>query len=317
MMHDLFRTPGEVCLSQRDFPDWDRVAEIRYKKLDPTAKPPKFVNEYAAGMAISYCQRMTYNAWCKESYDAFHDLGATRAIISEITARYPKFNLYSNQELKAWIEPQTTVEIHTGIAVEIPKGYCGLLLARSGIANKYGITPADKCGVIDSDYRGELLLHLSNESHNIFHLEDGMRVAQLVIVPVVQPPLVEVKELTKTERGSKGMGSTGLQALDSKEKVVEKHVNDDSMPPVDSGSPRVSVTVEPKKSLDDDKIIFHGFADETPSIKTDEMYQSIVREVKDAQETLQKIRTESKRYRIKVKDMTNALMDILDSYPRI
>lgn len=109
------------------------------------------------------------------------------------------------------ISPGETVKISTGIAVAIPDGYAGLVYARSGLATKKGLAPANKVGVIDSDYRGEIMVMLHNHSSESALVEDGDRVAQLVITPVVQAIFEEVETLDNTERGVGGFGSTGLK----------------------------------------------------------------------------------------------------------
>ena len=100
--------------------------------------------------------------------------------------------------------------IPTGIAIALESpAYCAFLYARSGLAVKYGIAPANCVGVIDSDYRGEVCAVLQNFSREPFTVSDGERIAQLVIAPVDQPVIEEVGELDGTERGAGGFGSTG------------------------------------------------------------------------------------------------------------
>lgn len=99
--------------------------------------------------------------------------------------------------------------IHTGIAVEIPKGYVGLIYARSGLATKRGLAPANKVGVIDSDYRGEIMVSLYNQSETSQSINPGERIAQLVITPFVQVEYELSDDLSETARGSGGFGSTG------------------------------------------------------------------------------------------------------------
>ena len=107
------------------------------------------------------------------------------------------------------IDPHKTVLIHTGIAVEIPVGYCGLIFARSGLASKRGLAPANKVGVIDADYRGEIMVALHNHSDIEATVEAGERVAQLAIVPFLKAEFEEADELSDTARGEGGFGSTG------------------------------------------------------------------------------------------------------------
>lgn len=107
------------------------------------------------------------------------------------------------------IPPHATVLIHTGISTEIPEGYCGLIFARSGLATKRGLAPANKVGVIDSDYRGEIMVALHNHSDVVATVEGGERVAQLAIVPFLKAEFEEAEELSDTVRGEGGFGSTG------------------------------------------------------------------------------------------------------------
>lgn len=102
-----------------------------------------------------------------------------------------------------------TVKIRTGIAVAIPDGYFGAIYARSGLATKEGLRPANCVGVVDSDYRGEVIVALHNDSDELRCVQNGERIAQLVITPYLPIDLYEVDELDETERGSGGFGSTG------------------------------------------------------------------------------------------------------------
>ena len=105
--------------------------------------------------------------------------------------------------------PGETKLIKTGIAMEIPEGYAGLIYARSGIANKRGLAPSNKVGVVDSDYRGEIMVSLHNHSLVEQSITDGERIAQMVIAPFLKVEYTEVDELTETVRGEGGFGSTG------------------------------------------------------------------------------------------------------------
>lgn len=102
-----------------------------------------------------------------------------------------------------------TVFIHTGIAVEIPAGLVGLVYARSGLACKRGLAPANKVGVVDSDYRGEIMVAMHNHGTVSQTIEDGERIAQIVFTPYVAATLIQSDTLDDTERGSGGFGSTG------------------------------------------------------------------------------------------------------------
>jgi dUTP pyrophosphatase len=107
------------------------------------------------------------------------------------------------------ISPGKTVLFHTGIAVEIPEGYAGLIYARSGLASRLGLAPANKVGLIASDYRGEILVPLYNQSSEEARISPGDRIAQLVIMPVMSPEFILSDELGETPRGAGGFGSTG------------------------------------------------------------------------------------------------------------
>lgn len=142
---------------------------VRIKKLKQNAKIPSYGSEYAAGADLCAC----------------------------------------TDGEKITIEPHKSAFIPTGIAMEIPTGFAGLVYARSGIACKRALAPANKVGVIDSDYRGEIMVVLHNHSNEPQSIEDGERIAQIVITPYVTAVFDEVDDLFETERGEGGFGSTG------------------------------------------------------------------------------------------------------------
>ena len=107
-----------------------------------------------------------------------------------------------------FLRSNTTEVIRTGVKVAIPEGFVGLLMSRSGIGVKRGLAVAQGVGVIDSDYRGELLVPLHNRNDHREQVKFGERIAQLVIFPVARPEIVFVEELDETERGEGGFGST-------------------------------------------------------------------------------------------------------------
>ena len=107
------------------------------------------------------------------------------------------------------IAPGQTAFIPTGIALEVPANCAGLVYARSGMACKQGLAPANKVGVIDSDYRGEILVALHNHGSQARAVEPGQRIAQLLITPVLTPAYEEAAELSDTARNAGGFGSTG------------------------------------------------------------------------------------------------------------
>ena len=118
-------------------------------------------------------------------------------------------DLYALKAGEILIKPGQTQFVHTGIALEIPEGYVGLIYARSGLACKRGLAPANKVGVIDSDYRGEIIVALHNHSDKDAFVAPGERIAQIVITPYLQVEFSETADLSDTERGEGGFGSTG------------------------------------------------------------------------------------------------------------
>ncbi len=137
---------------------------------------------------------------------------------SEYAAGY---DLYAN--IKAGfqhIPAGKTEKIGTGICVEIPDGYFGAIFARSGLAAKLGLRPANCVGVIDSDYRGELIVALHNDTTERQTIEEGDRIAQLVILPYLAVNFEEVDELEDTERGEGGFGSTGVSNMTNPEQIT-------------------------------------------------------------------------------------------------
>ena len=118
-------------------------------------------------------------------------------------------DLYACLEKEVTIPAGKTVFIPTGLAMEIPSGCAGLIYARSSMGTKRGLAPANKVGVIDSDYRGEVMVTLHNHSQDDQTVQPGERVAQLVITPVFTPGFEETDDLTDTVRGIGGFGSTG------------------------------------------------------------------------------------------------------------
>lgn len=116
-------------------------------------------------------------------------------------------DLYSIEAVT--IPAHKTVLVHTGIAMQIPDGYVGLIYARSGLATKRNLAPANKVGVIDSDYRGEIMVSLHNHSDEEQSIEKNERIAQIVFTPYISADFETVDELTDTVRGEGGFGSTG------------------------------------------------------------------------------------------------------------
>lgn len=120
-------------------------------------------------------------------------------------------DLYANIENTETILPHETKLIKTGIAMAIPKGLMGLIFARSGLASKRGLAPANKVGVVDADYRGEIMVALHNHSEQEQTIEPKERIAQMVFVPYIKGIFEVVDELNDTTRGAGGFGSTGTK----------------------------------------------------------------------------------------------------------
>ncbi len=125
------------------------------------------------------------------------------------TAEAAGADLYACLEAPVTIAPGASAFLPTGIALEVPRGCAGLIYARSGMACKRGLAPANKVGVVDSDYRGEITVVLHNHGSQPQTVESGERIAQFLITPVLTPCYEAVEELSDTVRSSGGFGSTG------------------------------------------------------------------------------------------------------------
>ena len=143
--------------------------QVKIKKLDERAKIPTYGTEFSAGADL--------------------------------------YNMEGNDVVIA--PHQIFGDSYSTYAGEIPDGYAGLVFARSGLASKRGVAPANKVGVVDSDYRGECMVALHNHTENEVSVEGGERIAQLCIVPFLKAEFEEADELSETERGGGGFGSTG------------------------------------------------------------------------------------------------------------
>ena len=120
-------------------------------------------------------------------------------------------DLYALLDVPVTIQPAETKLIKTGLALEIPEGFAGLIYARSGLASKRGLAPANKVGVVDADYRGEVMVALHNHSAVEQRVAPLERIAQLVVAPFLKAEFVEAEELSDTVRGVGGFGSTGTK----------------------------------------------------------------------------------------------------------
>lgn len=120
-------------------------------------------------------------------------------------------DLYALADGEIVFQPGETKFVRTGLAMEIPEGYAGLIYARSGLACKRGLAPANKVGVVDADYRGEVMVALHNHSAVEQKISAGERIAQLVVAPFLKTTFTEAEELNETVRGEGGFGSTGTK----------------------------------------------------------------------------------------------------------
>ena len=133
-----------------------------------------------------------------------------KAVIPSYGSEYAAgFDLYAVLDEDVTIKSGETYLVHTGLAMEIPIGYAGMIFARSGLATKKGLAPANKVGVVDSDYRGEVMVALHNHSTENHIIEPGDKIAQMVITPYLKAKYEFVEELDDTIRGTGGFGSTG------------------------------------------------------------------------------------------------------------
>lgn len=149
------------------------MIQVNVKRLSDTAIMPTYGSEKAAGMDL---------------YADTKSLGVD----------------------KLYIDPGDCLKVPTGFAFELPEGYCTLILARSGLSTKKGLRPANCVGLCDEDYRGNYIVPLYNDSHEGQVIEHGDRIAQLMFVPYIQAFLTEVDNLTETDRGEGGFGSSGV-----------------------------------------------------------------------------------------------------------
>ena len=139
-------------------------------------------------------------------FKRLNDLAVVPTRGSEQAAGY---DLYAAIEEPITIEPHTTTKIGTGLSFELPNNTFGAIFARSGLATKKGLAPANMVGVCDSDYRGEYIVPLHNYSNESQTIEPGERIAQLILMPYIPMVFEEVEELNDTQRGGQGFGSTG------------------------------------------------------------------------------------------------------------
>ena len=137
-------------------------------------------------------------------------LSETAKIPTRGSSEAAGYDLYADIKEPITVHPHTTEKVGTGLALSLPTGTFGAIFARSGLATKQGLRPANCVGVCDSDYRGEYIVAIHNDSDVQKIIEPGERIAQLILMPYCPMEFIEVKELDSTERGVGGFGSTGL-----------------------------------------------------------------------------------------------------------
>lgn len=194
---------------------------IECVKLDPNARDLYRSTDGSAGFDISICDEYQHAKMAEVVQDDPRKLKDYPGVIpiQYIEQRTQKVlfngkihNIPTENELIRtvfYVDPGKTALIHTGLIVEIPDGYVGLLVARSGISNNFGITPKDCIGIIDSDYRGELMIHLVNNSQERYYFAPHERVCQLIVVPYLSGAVIYKNSPSETSRGVNGYGSTG------------------------------------------------------------------------------------------------------------
>ena len=137
-----------------------------------------------------------------------HDSDAAFDLYADIQDTFKPFG--STEDVKGIkVMPGQTVKVHTGFSTEIPIGYWGAIYARSGLATKQGLRPANCVAVIDAEYRGEWLIPLHNDSSDVQIIHQGDRIAQFMLAPVIETSFEEVSELSDSDRGEDGFGSSG------------------------------------------------------------------------------------------------------------
>ena len=136
-------------------------------------------------------------------------LTSTAKLPTRGSASAAGYDLYADIEKEVRIAPHTTEMIGTGLSMEIPEGYFGAIFARSGLASRESLRPANCVGVVDSDYRGPFMIALHNDGEQERVITPGERIAQLVVIPYLPVEFIEADTLSDTGRGSGGFGSTG------------------------------------------------------------------------------------------------------------
>ena len=191
-----------------------------YKMPNPTPKIYKMLKQAiipyrttdgAAGYDMSLCMEADEEVDLIANVTRW-DSGTNRSIIRSVIDIMNESGYYKEPD-GVYLMPQSKVHLHTGIRMEIPDGYCGLLMNRSSLSNEDDLTICDNVGLIDSDYRGEVTLWMYNNSDEIKFIPNHSRICQIVLVRHLTSPMEEIDALSYTVRGSGGYGSTGNMTI--------------------------------------------------------------------------------------------------------
>lgn len=193
------------------------ILDKLFKMSNPTPKICKMLNcaiapyrttDGAAGYDMSLCMEADEEVDLIANVTRWDSRNTIRSVIDILNE-----SGYYKEPDGVYLMPQSKVHLHTGVRMEIPKGYCGLLMNRSSLSNEEDLTICDNVGLIDSDYRGEVTLWMYNNSDEIKFIPNHSRICQIVLVRHLTSPMEEVKELSYTVRGSGGYGSTGNMTI--------------------------------------------------------------------------------------------------------
>lgn len=185
-------------------PTFNGSYKAKYIRMNPLARTPVRSTPGSAGYDMSVCMEVDPEL----ENSPFSSIEMNQISIFDGSV-YLQKNGYIKCASGIILMPDRTVKVHTGIKMEIPKGYCGLLMNRSSLANNSRLTLCDNVGLIDSDYRGEITLKLHNGSDSIRFIMNSERVCQMVFIKYSELAFDEVSHLSESSRGEGGYGSTG------------------------------------------------------------------------------------------------------------
>ena len=178
------------------------MSKIEYATLDNLRVIKDYIDSKTAAINVQGAMKMTNTIKIQK-------LNPNATIPTRGSEEAAGYDLYACLDWPIYVPPHETVKVGTGIAIELPSGTFGAIFARSGLATKQGLRPANCVGVCDSDYRGEYIVAMHNDSDMEKQIWPNDRIAQLVVMPYVAVEFQEVESLNETERGAGGFGSTG------------------------------------------------------------------------------------------------------------